>query len=125
MDTPEKSKLFRFLKLDVIVEHLTGLIETKLELVKLEVKEEVAKVGARIIAGIVLAFLLVMIIIFLSVSLATLLNSVLESLYWGYFIITGFYLLVLILLIVFKAHIRLQQVIEDALIDTEDDGEEA
>ena len=124
MDTPEKSKLFRFLKIDVIIEHLTGLIEARLELAKLEIKEEVAKVGARIIAGVVMAFLLVMIIIFLSLSLATLGNSLLDSQYWGYFIVTGFYLLILLLLILFKVHVRLQKAIENMLIEDDgDDGE--
>lgn len=124
METQEKSKLFKFLRIDAIIENLTGLIEARMELAKLEIKEEAAKIGARIVAAIVFSFLLVMIIIFLSLSVATLLNSVLESLFLGYVIITGFYLLVLVLLIAFKAHIWLQQKIEDGLINFVDTKEE-
>jgi Putative Actinobacterial Holin-X, holin superfamily III len=120
METKEKSKLFKFLRLDAIIEHLTGLIEARLELAKLEIREEVAKVGARIISTIVLVFLLVMIIIFLSFSIATWLNSLTDSVYLGYFIVTGFYVLVLVLLIIFNVRIRLQQKIEDMLIDPEE-----
>ena len=68
-----------------------------------------------------------MIIIFFSLSIATLLNSILESMFLGYVIITGFYSLVLVLLIAFKAHIWLQQKIEDGLInfvDTKDEDEQ-
>lgn len=124
MEKKEKGKLFKFLRLDAIIDNLTGLIETRIELAKIEMKEEVAKIGARIIAGVVLSFLLVMIIIFLSFSVATWINSLLESTYWGYFIITGFYLVFFILIIVLKAHIWLQQKIESSLIDTEENPEE-
>ena len=120
METKEKSKLFKFLRIDAIIESLTGLIEARLELAKLELKEEAAKAGARIIAGIVLAFLLVMIIIFVSITLAAWLNFLLDSMFLGYLIVTGFYLLVLVLLIAFKAHKWLQQKIEGMLIDTEE-----
>lgn len=120
METQEKSKLFKFLRIDAILENLTGLIEARMALAKLEIKEEVARVGARIIAGVVLAFLLVMIIIFMSITLATWLNYLLGSMFLGYLIITGFYLLVLLLLIAFKVHVWLQQKIESMLIDTEE-----
>lgn len=120
METQEKSKLFKFLRIDAILENLTGLIEARMALAKLEIKEEVAKVGARIIAGVVLAFLLGMIIIFMSITLATWLNYLLGSMFLGYLIITGFYLLVLLLLIAFKVHVWLQQKIESMLIDTEE-----
>ena len=120
METQEKSKLFKFLRIDAILENLTSLIEARMELAKLEIKEEVAKVGARIIAGVVLAFLLVMIIIFMSITLATWLNYLLGSVFFGYLIVTGFYLLVLVLLIAFKVHVWLQQKIEGMLIDTEE-----
>lgn len=120
METQEKSKLFKFLRIDAILENLTGLIEARMALAKLEIKEEVAKVGARIIAGVVLAFLLVMIIIFMSITLATWLNYLLGSMFLGYLIVTGFYLLVLLLLIAFKVHVWLQQKIESMLIDTEE-----
>ena len=65
METQEKSKLFKFLRIDAIIENLTGLIEARLELAKIEIKEEVAKTGARIIAGVVFSLLLVMIVIFI------------------------------------------------------------
>ncbi len=129
MEGQEKSKLFRFLKIDSIIENLTGLIEARLALAKLEFKVEIAKLGARIIAGVVFAFLAVMIVIFFSITAAALLNTFLNSLWAGYAIMTGFYLLVIILLVVFKVHIALQQKIEDALIDNgitkeEDEGGE-
>ena len=124
METQEKSKLFKFLRIDAIIDSLTGLIEARVELAKLEIKEEIAKIGARIIAAIVFSFLVVMIIIFFSISMAALLNWVLESLFIGYAIVTGFYLLVLVLLISFKAHIWLQRKIEGVLINFVETKEE-
>ena len=124
MENQEKSRLFKFLKIDSIIENLTGLIETRLELAKIEMKEELAKIGARIIAMVIFSFLAVMIVIFFSIWMATLLNSLIGSVWAGYAIVTGFYFLVLILLVVFKVHIILQTKIEDALmenVDSDDD----
>lgn len=127
MENQEKSRLFKFLKIDSIIENLTGLIETRLELAKIELKEELAKIAARVIAMVVFSFLAVMIIIFFSIWLAAFLNAVLGSMWAGYAIVTGFYLLILILLIIFRVHIILQEKIEAALIENveseEDDDE--
>ena len=122
MEQQEKSRLFKFLKIDSIIEHLTGLIETRLELAKIELKEEVSKIAARVIALITLGFLAVMIVIFFSIWIAALLNSLIGSMWAGYGIVTGFYVLTLVLLIVFRVDIVLQSKIEDILID--DDSEE-
>jgi uncharacterized membrane protein YqjE len=120
MEPQEKSKLFKFLRVDAIIEHLSGLIEARLELVKFELREEFAKMGARIIATILLSFLGVLIIVFLSFSLSTLFNYLLDSRFLGYFIVTGFYSLTLILLLVFNVRSWLQLKIERMLIDTEE-----
>lgn len=127
MENQEKSRLFKFLKIDTIVENLTGLIEARLELAKIELKEELAKIGARIIAGVVFAFLAVTIIIFFNFWMANLFNSLIGSVWAGYAIVTGFYFLILILLIAFRVPKVLQEKIEDSLIqnvDSEDDGDE-
>ena len=124
MEPQEKSKLYKFLKIDAILENLTALIEARLELAKLEIKEEVAKLGAKIIAGVVFAFLLVMIVIFLSISLATWINYLLESVFLGYVIVTGFCIVVLALLIAFKTRIWLQKKIEAMLIESEETNHE-
>jgi uncharacterized membrane protein YqjE len=125
MENQEKSRLFKFLKIDAIIDNLTGLIETRLALAKIELKEELAKIGARVIAMFVFAFLAMMIIIFFSFWMARLFNSLLDSLWLGFAIVTGFYFLILILLVVFRVHILLQNKIEDALIqNVEDDGDD-
>lgn len=124
MENQEKSRLFRFLKIDSIIDNLTGLIETRLELAKIELKEELAKIAARVIAMVMFSFLAIMIIIFFSIWLATFLNSLLESMWAGYAIVTGFYFLILILLVLFKVHIVLQNKIEDALMENVDSNED-
>ena len=124
MENQEKSRLFKFLKIDSIIENLTGLVETRLELAKIEMKEELAKIAARVIALVIFSFLGVMIVIFFSIWLATYLNSLLGSLWAGYAIVTGFYFLILILLILFKVHILLQAKIEGALMQNVDDEED-
>jgi len=67
---------------------------------------------------------LVMIVIFLSISLATWVNYMLASMFLGYVIVTGFYMLVLAILIAFKVRIWLQLKIESILIDAEETNQE-
>lgn len=123
MENQEKSRLFKFLKIDSIIENLTGLVETRLALAKIELKEELAKIGARIIAMVIFSFLGVMIVIFFSFWMARLLNYFLDSMWAGFAIVTGGYFLILVLLIVFKVHIVLQNKLEDAFMQNVDDDD--
>lgn len=118
-------KLLSFLKIDNIIDHISELIEAKIEVYKVELKYEVAKIGARLLSFIILSFFISLIVIFLSFSAATLINSLMESRYWGFFIVTGFYTLLVILYLSFKVNLGIQHFFEKVLIgDTEFDSEE-
>lgn len=92
----------RLLKLDQIADHLIGLIETRLALTKLELKEEVARIGAKIIAVAIATFLFFMFMAFISLSIGVFINRQLSSEYLGFVIVAAFYALVLLILILFK-----------------------
>lgn len=84
-------KLFDF---DKLVASLSGFIETKVELVKMDVEENVKKIVARGVIFVFIGLTISMAIFLLSIGLASFINNLLESDYWGYIIMAAVYLLV-------------------------------
>lgn len=84
-------KIFDFNKL---IETVSAFIETKIELLKLDLQEQLVQVMARLLAWSVLILSILTAVFFLSLGLSVALNEVLESAYWGYFIVAGVYILI-------------------------------
>lgn len=117
-------KLLSFLKVDSIFDDLLAIVEAKVELLKIELKEEAAKAASKIIGAIFIGIMVFLIVIFLSITVATLLNYQLESTFWGYAIVTGFYILLLIGYKVFKVGKILEIKIEASLNNLNTEEEE-
>jgi len=99
-----KESLLKLLKLDNLVSNLTGYIETRVELMKLEVKEEVAKALAQLSILIVLVATATLFIMFVSVALALLIGKYTGPI-GGFAIVGGFYFLIFILFLSLRANI--------------------
>lgn len=84
---------------------LTGYIETRLELAKVEVKEEVASGLAKSVLFVAITSLASIFLLFLSVAIAVLIGSRL-SMWLGFLIVGGFYLIVGVLLWAFRKPIQ-------------------
>ena len=100
-----KDTILRLLKLDSLVDNISGYVETRVKLLKIEIKEDVARVlskgivsGSMIVIGLIFLF-------FISVGLAQFLNSYFENSFEGYLIVAGIYLLILIIFIIFRKSI--------------------
>lgn len=106
--------IWKLLNADAVMEHLAGYIETRVELLKLEVKEETVKIAAKLLSFLVVGFLVLMIVIFLSFTIAWLLNHYFESEFLGFAIVTGFYTLILVIALIFKSKFGLQRLLEQA-----------
>src|SRR6185436_7333409 len=65
-----KEILLKFFKLDSIVGNLTGYVESRVALVKMEIREEVASVLSRALIIIVMFLIGFLVVLFLSVGLA-------------------------------------------------------
>jgi hypothetical protein len=100
-----KDKVFKLLRLDNLVEHLSGYLETRLELFKLEVREDVAKVLSKAIVYLMMAFFGILFLIFFSIGAAQLLNAFFPGGYAGYWIVAGIYGVAFLIFIVFKKSI--------------------
>jgi uncharacterized membrane protein YqjE len=73
--------------LERLIHNLTGLIETKIELVKLEAKEEVTFIVVRMLYTMTIILVLAVFLIAFSLGIAMLFNEWLHSRFWGFFIV--------------------------------------
>lgn len=85
---------------DSLIGNLTGYLDTRIDLVRLEVQEKVATTLIATLHGVSLAVLALFTLIFLSVFAGLALNEALDSSFWGFGIVTAFYLVLLILFLV-------------------------
>lgn len=100
-----KDTIFKFLRLDGLVSHLSGYMEARIELVKIEIREDVAKALARAMIFGVVFFFGFMFMIFLSIGLAHYLNVYFNESYIGYWIVAGLYLVGFIIFLIFRKSI--------------------
>lgn len=109
-------KLFDF---DKLIGTLTRYIETKIELLKLDVKEGISVAITKLVMIVGALLLGIFVVLFLFMGLAALLNEVLKSTYLGYFIVTGFFAILLVIFIASREKVtaRIKQKLRDAEIE--------
>ncbi len=100
-----KDTLFKFLRLDNLVENLSGYLEARIELIKIEIREDVAKAIGQTIVLASIALLGILFSLFFSVGLAHYLNMLFDNPYLGYWIIAGVYGLPCLLCVIFRKQI--------------------
>jgi uncharacterized membrane protein YqjE len=87
------SSLTKFLKLDQLVSHLTGYVETKVALIKVEVKEDIDKGISQAVVYLLIAFVFALVILFFSLGVAVAISTKIGPL-GGYGIMAVLYLIV-------------------------------
>jgi len=121
----DKQKPLNILNLDKLIEYLTKFIELKLEIYELKFKEQlVVIISSFATLVLILSFGLFM-IFFGSLALGFYLNGIFESRFLGFVIVGLIYLLICIVLVVFKDKIitnRLfQAIFSDSLTINDDE----
>ncbi len=86
-----KDSIFKFLRIDNLIDNLVGYVEARVDLLKIEIKEDIAKVLARALMACAILFLALLFLLFFSVGLAHYINTFFESPYSGYWIVSGIY----------------------------------
>ncbi|AYA38028.1 phage holin family protein [Hymenobacter oligotrophus] len=85
---------------DSLMGNLMGYIDTRIDLVRLEVQEKVKTAFVGTAQGVTLGLLGLLFLVFLSIFAGLALNDALDSPFWGFGIVAGFYLLLLIVFLV-------------------------
>ena len=83
-----------------LMENLMGYIDTRIDIIRLEIQEKLKGAFVGIIHGILLGFFAFMSVIFVSIFLGLLLNHLLDSTFWGFGIIALLYVIVLVVLVI-------------------------
>lgn len=94
-----ENKFLKFLKLDGLLDGLKGYIETRIQLLKLELQEKAANVITIAIFIGLLIFCGLMMLMFLSLALGNYLNELFGNSYMGFCVLGVFYLIMVIILI--------------------------
>lgn len=103
-----KDRILKFLRLDELIGNLSGYVETRVALVKIEIREEVAGVLSRGLMLMMLFMVGFLCLLFLSFGLAQYLNMLLESQFAGYMIVALFFgSLLVVLLLLRKSFFRM------------------
>jgi uncharacterized membrane protein YqjE len=87
-----KDSLSKFFKVDNLLSNLTGYVETRFELLKIEVKEDLAKSLSKAILYLLVTFMFALFITFLSIAVALILSVQLGT-FAGFSMVSAFYLL--------------------------------
>ena len=96
-----KDSILKFLKLDSLIEHMTGYVETRIELLKIEMKEELAKTLSKALVYVVIVGMVLLFILLISVAGAyKIAESVGTS--GGFTIVASVYLLVGLIIYAFR-----------------------
>jgi len=100
-----KDKILKFLKLDGFIESLTGYVETRVELLKMEVKEEIVKLLIKASLFFIVAFSFSFFLLFISVALAFWIGES-TGLIGSFAIVAGIYLILMLVIVLSKDRIK-------------------
>lgn len=85
-----KETLSKFFKVDSLIDNLTGFVETRVELFKVELKEEVSSGLAKSAAWALIALVVILFVVFLSIGFAFMIAEAL-GMVAGFMIIAAAY----------------------------------
>jgi len=100
-----KDSIFKLLRLDHFVESLSGYLEARVALIKIEIREEVARVVSHGLMVALILLLGLLFLVFFSIGLAVYLNGFFATPFAGYWIVSGLYGVPGLLLILFRKKI--------------------
>jgi uncharacterized BrkB/YihY/UPF0761 family membrane protein len=99
-----------------LLDKLTEYIKIKGEQLKLEILSHVARILAYVIIFIAIGLVTSFLVLFGALTLAVVINHWLGSEFWGYVIVSGILLVVLVLLIMLLRSQKIQRWIESVII---------
>lgn len=96
-----KETILKLLKLDSLLDSLTGYFEGRIELMKYEIKEDLARGLAKVSLVMLAALLFTFFLIFISVAVAFKLSESLGQ-FGGFGVVAGFYFVLLVMIILLR-----------------------
>ncbi|MGC4101948.1 phage holin family protein [Ferruginibacter sp.] len=88
--------------LKALFEKTEDYLETRIELSKLQAVSKISDITASAVSRIILVAVLNLVVLLLSVSIALWIGDAMGKMYYGFFIVSGFYCLVILFLFIFR-----------------------
>lgn len=82
-----------FTVIEELIENAKEYVDIKIELLKLKIADKAYMALSAIIALMVFGIILLLIFLFVNIGLALLIGDLLGKTYWGFFIISGLYVI--------------------------------
>jgi hypothetical protein len=89
-------------KIESLIEKAEQYGKTTLELVKLKSLDKTADVASNLVSWIAIAIVAVLFFFFLNIGVALWLGDLMGSNYYGFFAVSGFYVVLLVVFLVFR-----------------------
>ncbi|MEQ8365029.1 MAG: phage holin family protein [Cyclobacteriaceae bacterium] len=103
-----------------VIDRITDYLKVKGEKLKLDIIASVSRIMAYVISFILILLIGFFFLVFASITTGALINEALESAYLGYLIISGFYLIVLVVVLMLLKTRKIQNLIEKTLVHLND-----
>ncbi len=87
-----------FSKAEEFTDHVKDYINTRIELIKLQVAEKTSKILAGLIAGLIVSVIFLLFFLFVNIAIAYLLGEWIGKIWAGFLIVSGLYLFLGILI---------------------------
>ncbi|MEQ8924329.1 MAG: phage holin family protein [Fulvivirga sp.] len=107
--------IWKLLGFDGILDNVKALVDTRVKLIKLEIKDELAKTLANTLIGIILINLLFFALLLVSIGVSIYLGQEMGNYFHGFLIVASFYFILFIVLLLLKKKIGLKEAIEKEL----------
>lgn len=106
-----------------LIDKISEYLRLKGEKLKLDIIAQVSRIMAHILAFLFLGMIAFFLFIFLSLALGAYLNELLSSTYYGYLIVAGAYLILLITIFLLLRTNRIQNWMESMFINISENTE--
>jgi hypothetical protein len=96
-----------------LLERIESFSKTTIDLMKLKAVDKLSKVSTVVVFGLLLALFVFFFLMIFNIALALWLGKLFGEIYLGFFVVAGFYVLLIIILVLFK-----KQLIKTPLTNT-------
>ncbi|WP_339866854.1 phage holin family protein [uncultured Algoriphagus sp.] len=103
------------LRIGDIIQTLKGLVETKIDMVKIDIQDQISGVLSRLLLLTLMAMSIMLVLLFFSFSLAFFLSQYFESPHLGFLIVGILYLLVFVILYLVRDNDPTQEKMQNGL----------
>jgi putative superfamily III holin-X len=88
--------------IEILWERTSDYLETKIQLIKLNAIDKASHIISAILSQLIILVIAAFVMFLLNIGVALWIGSLLGKLYYGFFILSAFYLLIGILIFIFK-----------------------